>query len=372
MPDIFGRNPEDYPFVRALHESNQWERYQRANADRRPNGEPQHNFNALGEGSPHGMERAAEDAQALGFLTNNLLSIQTMIDNIMYTAYRLPAFVHINTSISEGAAAYGVRVTNRVGRAARVSAPGYDAPSATVSQALVQYPMYYYGLDAEWSIDELRGAMMAGIPLDTESIEAAVTGNMETLEAVALTGGGYDGTTGLLNHPITGDNAVNQKAAAGTFAARTAEQIRTEITSEISAVIEGSMETLGRNVNTGMTVYLPGEQYDLLTSRYLGDNAERTIMLGLMTDNPWTHFTNGSPLSIERVLELDSALNPGATTDRMIVALKHERVAEIGVSIMPRVLRIVDQGRVICAQVESKFSNLSMKRPSTVYYTDGV
>ena len=219
MPDIFGRNPEDYPFVRALHENNQWERYQRANADRRPNGEPQHNFNALGAGSPQGMERAAEDAQALGFLTNNLLSIQTMIDNIMYTAYRLPAFVHINTSISEGASAYGVRVTNRVGRAARVSAPGYDAPSATVSQALVQYPMYYYGLDAEWSIDELRGAMMAGIPLDTESIEAAVTGNMETLEAVALTGGGYDGTTGLLNHPITGDNAVNQKAAAGTFAA---------------------------------------------------------------------------------------------------------------------------------------------------------
>ena len=87
MPDIFGRNPEDYPFVRALHENNQWERYQRANADRRPNGEPQHKFNALGAGAPQGMERAAEDAQALGFLTNNLLSIQTMIDNLMYTAY---------------------------------------------------------------------------------------------------------------------------------------------------------------------------------------------------------------------------------------------------------------------------------------------
>ena len=88
MPDIFGRNPEDYPFVRALHANNQWERYQAGNAERRPASMPQHDFNALGAGAPREFARAAEDAQALGFLTNNLLGIQTMIDNIMYTAYR--------------------------------------------------------------------------------------------------------------------------------------------------------------------------------------------------------------------------------------------------------------------------------------------
>ena len=95
-------------------------------------------------------------------------------------------------------------------------------------------------------------------------------------------------------------------------------------------------------------------------------------MRGLMEDNPWTHFTGGSPLAIARVLELDSALNPGATNDRMITALKHERVAEMGVSIMPRVLRIIDQGRVITAQVESKFSNLFVKRPNTIYYLNNI
>ena len=115
----------------------------------------------------------------LASLTNNLLAIQTMIDEIMYTAYRLPEFVYINTAIAEGAGSYGVRVVNRYGQAERVTAPGYDAPSATVSQSLVTREMFYYGLDAEWSIDELRGAMMAGIPLDTQSIEAAVTGSME-------------------------------------------------------------------------------------------------------------------------------------------------------------------------------------------------
>ena len=194
-----------------------------------------------------------------------------MIDEIMYTAYRLPEFVHINTAIAEGATSYGVRVVNRFGQAERVSAPGYDAPSATVSQSLVTREMFYYGLDAEWSIDELRGAMMAGIPLDTQSIEAAVTGSMERLEAVALYGAGYDGVTGLINHATgTGDNQVRTSAAPQTFTIATAEQIRTMITGEMSKVIENSRETLGRNINTGMTVYLPGTQYDLLTSRYLG------------------------------------------------------------------------------------------------------
>ena len=372
MPDIFGREPEQYTLVRALQESQQWDRYQRANAERRPTSLPQHNFGALGQGVPLELTRATEDAQAVGYVTNNLLAIQTMIDEIMYTAYRLPEYVHINTSISEGASSYGVRVLDRRGQSERVSAPGYDAPSATVSQSLVTREMFYYGLDAEWSIDELRGAMMAGIPLDTQSIEAAVTGSMEKLEAVALYGGGYAGVTGLINHTTSGDGMVNVSTAGQTFAGGTAEQIRTEITNEISKVIEGSRETLGRNINTGMTVYLPGTQYDLLTSRYLGDNAERTVMRGLMEDNPWTHFTNGSPLSIARVLELDSALNPGSTVDRMITALKHERVAEMGVSIMPRVLRIIDQGRVITAQVESKFSNLFVKRPNTIYYRNNI
>ena len=91
----------------------------------------------------------------------------------------------------------------------------------------------------------------------------------------------------------------------------------------------------------------------LLTSRYLGDDAERTIMRGLMEDNPWTHFTSGSPLMIMRLLELDSARNPGSTNDRMITTLKHPRICQMGVSIMPRVLKIEDKGRVICAQVES-------------------
>ena len=374
MPDIFGRMPDDYALVQDLRAANSWDAYQAERAAWFPGVEQRtHNFDALGQLS----ERATEDQQSVGFLTSNLLAIQTMVDEIMYTAYRLPEFVHINTSIPEGASSYGIRVQDRVGQAQRISGPGYEAPSATVSQALVQHPIHWYGIDAEWSTDELRGAMFAGIPLDTESVDAATMGAMETMEAVGLTGGEY-AERGLLNLPVTGTDSVvrNVQMSGMTFAELESPAIRDLINGELSAVIEGSRETLGGILNMGMTVYLPGPQYDLLTTKYIGDNAERTLMRSIIEDNPWTHFTGGQPLMIKRVLEL-AGLGTNAAgvitspvTDRMVVGLKHSRVAEIGVSISPRVLEVMNKGRVVCAQIEAKFSPLFVKRPNTLRYVD--
>ena len=298
-----------------------------------------------------------------------------MVDEVMYTAYRLPQFVYLNTGIPEGAPIYGVRVRDRVGRAARITAPGHDAPSATVSETLVPQPMHDYGLDAEWSISELRGAMMGGTPLDTESIEAAVTGSLETMEAVGLTGGGYEGATGLLNHPITGDDAVTHVHAGGEHDVRRPDE-RADPQPDQRADLGGHRRLAGdprpehQHRDDGLPPRRAVRPAD--DERYIGDNAERTLMRSIMEDNPWTHFTKGQPIAIERVIELDSALNPGSTSDRMIVGLKHQRVAEMGVSISPRVLRVMDKGRVICAQVESKFSELFVKRASTIHYVDAI
>ena len=177
MPDIFGRNPEDYAVVRQMSDDGSWERYQADNAERRPDAQPLHDFNALSAGPPQRYERAAEDAQALGYLTNSQLAIQTMVDEVMYTAFRLPDFVELDMSVPEGALSWGPRVMDRTGKAKRVATSGDDVPTATVSRTLVPKPVHYYGLDAIWTIEEIRGAMMSGTPLDTESIEAAVMGS---------------------------------------------------------------------------------------------------------------------------------------------------------------------------------------------------
>ena len=44
----------------------------------------------------------------------------------------------------------------------------------------------------------------------------------------------------------------------------------------------------------------------------------------------------------------------------------------MGVSIMPRVMRVMNKGRHVCAPVEYKFSPLYMKRPTIVRYRDRI
>ena len=368
MADIFGKNPQDYTIYRDMKEAGVWDNYQRDESHKRWSGLPHHDFTALGGGTSPQYHRAGEDASAVGYLTNNLLAIQTAVDEVLYRGYRLPEFISLNTAIPEGASSYGVRVRDRVGEAKRLTAPGYDAPSATTSQTLVTQPIHWYGLDGEWSLDELRGAQFAGIALDTETIDAATTGTMETMQRVGLTGGGY-AENGLLNLATSGADSVNHSTASATFEDSTAVQIRSLINGQLSQVIEDSQEAIGSDINTGMTVYLPGKQYDLLTTMYIGDNAQNTVMDSIMRDNPWTHFS-GQSLTIVRVLELKG--QGASDADRMIVGLKTGRVAEMGVSISPRVLRIIDKGRVICAQVEAKFSSLFVKRPNTLRYIDGI
>ena len=107
-----------------------------------------------------------------------------------------------------------------------------------------------------------------------------------------------------------------------------------------------------------------------LASRFIGDNQERSVMRAVREDNPWTERT-GSQVMFRSVSELDGA---AATTgrDRMITAVKDDRVFEMGVSIMPRVIEVMSKGRYICAPVEYKFSPLFWKRPSVVRYRDDI
>ena len=93
-------------------------------------------------------------------------------------------------------------------------------------------------------------------------------------------------------------------------------------------------------------------------------------MRAVKEDNPWTERT-GNPVMFWSVPELNNA-GAGATVDRMVTACKDDRVFEMGVSIMPRVIEVMGQGKVrVCSrgvQVQPMF----MKRPSVCRYRDSI
>ena len=217
MPDIFGREPEDYAVVRGYQEAGLWEQRQQALAARLPHANPTHNFRAMGQ-LPEFYARAEPNAQVIGYIVNSLQAVQTAVDEVLYLKYRLPDYMPMNLDMPEGADSYLVRILDRTGRGQFITNPGTDAPVAGVSQRTENQRLYYAGIDALWTIEDARRSLLSGVALDIRTIEAAVEGAMDHMEAVGLLGTDeVDGAPkGLVNFG-TGAGKVNLQTQDGSM-----------------------------------------------------------------------------------------------------------------------------------------------------------
>ena len=369
MPDIFGRTEDEYTLRRDLRAAGDLEAYEASRRARVP-GVPRHDFNAFGAGIPAEYRALGETAQAFGYVTNNMLALSGVIDEVMYTTYRLPLYMFVNNAVPEGATSWGDRITRRVGRAQPIPADGSSVPRASVSSTIASVPLIDYGLEGAWTRAEIRGAMFGNFPLQMETIEAAITGTLDSMEVRALTGDG--GGQGLVNQPTTGTGAVTLNTQPASMTIETdlnAVQIRSLINTEISSIIADTDEVFGRNVTQGMTVLLPPAQYDRLSDLYIGNDARMTLLRSLLDDNPWTNRT-GNPLMIESCIELEE-VGP-SDVDRMVTTVRDRRVAEFPVAIEPRLIRLFEDRYSVCAPVEAKFGDCWVKRPKVIRYRDAV
>ena len=367
MPDIFGREAHDYEHIVAAQRIGAWDDHNRAIQQA---GENPHNFVALGTGpGDPGLQRAEPNAQAIGFVTNNLQAIVGVVQEVLYLNNRLMDHVPIRTDVAEGAKTYQHRVVDMTGKGRFITTDGTDAPRAGASLRALPVNLDYGGIDGLWTVEDLRAAMFAGFPLDSATLMAAAQGAINHIEEVAFIGDASRGWKGITNLPTTGGNKVMLTTLANqTFSTQTADQIVTILQDAISKVIQDSKEILPRVLGGELHVMLPTSQFDLVVTRRYGEDANRSIADYVQMFNAWTK--RGGTLRFTSMPELDGA-GAGAT-DRLVVYLKRTEVLEQAHAISPRVLRVLDQGRTICAQFEYKVGPLFVGRPSTVQYYDGV
>ena len=370
MPDIFGRERHEYEHVRALDDVGEglYERHAEAHANALGlrNG-ARHDFDALGAGTRLGMEqlegeqhRTAINAQAIGYTTDNLLAVQSMVDEILYTGYRGDEFIPMAEGVSEGATSYTPRIVDVHGQAKFLTNRGTEAEAVRISETIDPQPILVGGVDAEWTIRDIRSAMFSGVPLQSLTMEGAIDRCYDHIEQVQLVGDTDQGWHGLSNLTNAADG-ITTNAAAATFQNSTALEIQALISKEISALITDTNEVVGRRLKSDLCVYLAGAEYDLLCNP-LGDNADKSIMDWLEGMNPFTKMT-GNRIMFKRLMEL---------TNKMIVTIKDNKVFEQAIPIMPRVVRILDGGRVITAQMEYECGRLYIKRPPYIRETTAI
>ena len=362
--DIFGREQNDYRHLRELEQrSGQATVTEYLTAGAQAVGRTAHSFTALG-GVTH---RAFEgEAQVLGFLTNNLQAIQSVIDEILYTEHRLPEFIPIISDVPEGATSYAYRVVDHAGLGRFIDNDGDSAPSANAGVRLVPYPLEYAGIVPEWTIEDLRRAMFTGVALDSETVTAAIRGAMDHIETVGLEGDASRGFKGLTNLGTTGAGKVSRTNASTTISALTPDEMVKFLQAEVLKIITDTKEVFGRTLRSGLCIYLPIEQASAVTHTRLTDINE-SVWSYFEQHNAWYSYTGQMPM-LKWLAELDSS--GSSSTDRMIVAVNDRRVMEMAMSIPPRVLTTLNKGYTVCSPIEYKISGLNVKRPSAIRYID--
>lgn len=356
--NIFGRSVEDYKHLSLLDKHGKLKAH--LNAMMKDSKNPQL-FDAKAQ-----VGRFKDDTQALGFLTNNLMAIQSEILEVQFTAYRLPDLIPIINNIPVGATTYGYRVMNETGEGTFIENYGHEAKDAEVSAGLVSASMYPGGIKGKWSYQDLQSAMMLGMSLDSQTIEAATLGALKHIERVGLTGSDAKNIKGLINQ--TGVTVIT---APATFASSTdGQSVVDTINNAINSIIVQTNEVVGRNIRNGLTIYLPTTKYNFLSTFAYGALKYQSLAQWLSKNNAWTSFT-GNDIEVKSVIELKGAGTAPLGSDRMVIAFNDRSVMEMAI-VDPRVLDILREGFFFVAPIYYKMSGLNVKLPAAMVYIDGI
>ncbi len=370
MPDIFGRELEDYAHYQALAKQGILAHYQQK--QQQQSGLLPHNFNSL-EKRSRLFTQAATDAQVISFLTENLQAIHTFIDEEIYQKFRLDRWVPVVTDVPEGATSYAYRIRTRTGKGQLVDDTGRDLPTAAVGLRTVAYKLYTGGIAPTWTKQELRSGLLEGMALDTETLEAGIEGVMDHIEDVGLTGGDIPNAAGLINQPTSttsSDDKILQMQVLNTlWTTGTPEELRSAVTDAINQLIATTRETVGTRIRQGLTVYTSVNVHNKLTSTPMGTDANKSIWEFIQFYNGWTQYTDTLPI-LEAVAELSTAAT--GDKERVIVGINDRRVMELAMPMQPRESQPIYQGFNVSVPIEYRFSALNIKRPHMLLYLDAV
>lgn len=370
MPDIFGREPEQYETLQVLREAvgDEGVRQHQQHQARRV-GAPVHNFNALGAYHAQAalIEADEPNAQAIQYVASNLTAIQQMADEILYQETRFQDYVKINMNIPAGSKSYGVRVTDTVGEGQFIDVAGSNAPTAGASQRLVTYPIRYGGIMPHWNFHEIRNAMVAGFPLTMEVLQAGMDGAINHIEKLVFRGDPQTGIKGLINH---GDVTVESATAA--LSTLTGQALVDALQGHVRKFIADTNELIGRRLKSGFCIYVPTVQCGIITDKRLEHGNDLTAWQYFQMHNQWKEMT-GEDIMLKSLLELkDAAAN--STDDRMVIGLiNNDRILEYAVPLAPRIVHVVPKSFGVEAPIEYEVEpGITMKRPEGIKYIDGI
>lgn len=265
------------------------------------------------------MEINFHDAQqALGFITPQLLRINTEVDMQQYPSFDYSRLMFVNTDGDMwdiGSVFYSGDIA---GKAEFLSGKGFDMPFADISTSQFLQANYFAGIGYEWSLQELQRSAKMGRNLGNEKAMAARKVAESFIYAIAIRGSTEKNLTGIVNDANVPAATVpaDGTASATTFASKTATLINRDINAVLNAPFNATGETHRAN-----TLILPTTRLQYLASTAFSTGSDTTLLSFIKANNSYTLET-GQALTIIGTRELETA---GASSTARMMAYDNSR-----------------------------------------------
>ena len=298
-------------------------------------------------------------ASRLQFMESQAAYIESRARMIQHGSIQYPSLVSIDRSASPHNDTITYYSYDGTGDMIFLANRGNDYPMVEVTQAQHNVNIEHLGLSYDYSDREIARAMVTGTPLADRKTRISFRIWEEKKEDIFINGDsdrGWDGFISVAN--------VASPNASATFASSTGLVIADIINAALSDVSDGTNQVRYAN-----TLVLPVEQYNLIATKPIGDNADKSVLQYIMDHNVYTSQF-GSPLMIRTLRQLKGA--GGTNSDRMIA---YSRDADVLRFHVPQELQFTEPQRRADTWVyygSGVVAGLEVMEPGAFRYLDNI
>jgi len=245
------------------------------------------------------------DANESAFFKRQLEVIKSNTYDVKWAPNKALALLPVDSSAGPGATEITWRQYTRVGYAKMVADYASDFPRVDIYGTESTIAPHDIGAAYGYSIQEIRRAQLAGVPLETRRADAARRAIEDKINTIAFSGDSDTGLVGFLS--CTGGTQYTLASGTGgyTWATKTADEILADMNGVVFAAISAT-----NGVEIPDTLLLPLSQYNQIITKRLGTNSDTTVYDYFMKTNPYIK-------RIEWLNELKTG-NTAGTGTRMI------------------------------------------------------
>lgn len=306
---------------------------------------------------------ARNDAADLNaFFSRQLEYIERETYDVQYPELMSRTFVPTGTfGVPNGAKTYTFRSYDKVAHAKLLASYAEDLPRSDVFGTESSIKIEGYGGAFGYSLQDIRAAAMANVPLESMKAEAARQGIETTLDGVYATGDSVAGSKGLLNLANT-LVYVLPNGAAGTATWATKTQL--EILADLNGIANYSWsQTYG--IEKPDTMLLPQDQYTLISTTPMSSLVPTVTILDFFLAN--SKFVK----SVEPWYRCKGAAANG-TDDRAVCYKKDPRKLK-GIEPQPFEIRPPqERGLEYVSPCHARTGGVVCYYPHSVVYADGL